>query len=117
MAQQVLDCDVLADQRQIGSEHRARRGRQLEQPVLDHADDGECRQPLGGTGGGELGGGRVRDAVAAVRQSVRLLQLDAPGPVDAHHTREPRAPRDIVKPTLEPLHPLTLPASVRYSPA
>ena len=44
--EQVLDRHTVVDQRQIAAEHGTRRRRQLEQPVLDQADDRQRRQAL-----------------------------------------------------------------------
>ena len=85
MREQVLDRDVVADQRQIASEHRSRSRRELEHSLRDEAHDRERRQALRGARGAELRLERVRNPVAAMCKSVGARELDVVAAVDSHH--------------------------------
>jgi hypothetical protein len=86
--QQVLDRHVLADERQIPAQHRARCRRQAQHTIDDQADHGERGQPLGPAGDSEPGVEGVRYLVRAVSQAVRLTELDLTATVHRHHTGE-----------------------------
>ena len=110
--QEVFDRDVVADQRQVGAEHRTRGGRQVQQSLFDQAGDGERGQPLRPAGDREPGVDRVRDPVRAVRVSVRLGELELATPVHPHHTAEPGLVRDRVDRVRQAHHPRSVPVTL-----
>jgi hypothetical protein len=99
--EQMLDRDVLGDQRQVVPEHRARRRRELETTFLDQAHERQGRQSLRPARNREAGVEHVRDFVCAVREAVRLRHYDAIQQVDANDAREPRLGGDLIEPGFE----------------
>jgi hypothetical protein len=95
MRQQLLDRDVVVDQRQVIAEQRSRARVQRECAVGDEADDDERRQRLGAAGDAELRRLRIRNAVRAMRQAIRASNGLAVA-IDPHHAREPRLGRRTV---------------------
>lgn len=101
VGEQMLDGDTVADEPQVGSQHRTRRRCQIEHSVLDQPYDGQRRQTLGGTGRREPGRDRVGDAVGAVGEPERLLEPHVAGVIDPHDAGKPGAARDVVNPVRE----------------
>ena len=102
--QQVLDGDVVADERKISAEHRACRRRELERAVLDEARDCYGSQSLGGARSCELGVDRVRDPETAMRKPIRLCKLDLTVTIDAYDAREVVRRGDRIDLDLQGLH-------------
>ena len=69
---------------------------EVERAVFDQAHHRERGQALRAARDAEPGVDRVRDLVAAIRQSVGLRELDGAGPVDTHDAGEPRLVGDRV---------------------
>lgn len=92
--EQVLDRDVVADQRQVVAEEGAGGRHKLEHPVLDQAHDGQRGQRLGRARSSEQRVGRVRDLPRTVREAPRLLQLEPAATIDANGTGEARLRSD-----------------------
>ena len=86
--EQVLDGDVVRDQRQVLAEERARGGPELERAVLDQAHHRERRQSLQPACDRKLRVDLVRDLVPAVREAVRLRDDDLVAAIDPDDTRE-----------------------------
>jgi hypothetical protein len=105
MREQMLDRHVVADEREVATEHRARGGRELEQPVLDQAHDGERREALRAARDPELRVDRIRDLVAAVREPLCLGDFYPPSAVDSHDAGELRLGGDRIDLGLESGHP------------
>ena len=70
--EEVLDRDLVGDQRQVVAEQRAGGRRQREDAVLDQARDRQRRQPLDAARDRELRLERVRNLVSSMREPVRL---------------------------------------------
>jgi hypothetical protein len=102
--EQVLDGHVVADERKLVSEKRARRRGELEHSVVDEAHDREGRQPLRTAREREPRVWRVRDPVTTMRVAVRLLDLGPPPAVHSHDTREAGLGGDCVELVLEAFH-------------
>jgi hypothetical protein len=102
--EQVLDGDVVADQRQIGAEQRPSGRARLEHAAFDQTHDDQRGEALRGAGRRELsveGGG---DAMSAVGEPVRPRHLGSTRAVHPHHPREPRTTGDLVERCLQGAH-------------
>ena len=104
MPQQMLDRDVVGDERQVVTEHGTGRRGELERSVLDQAHHRERREPLRAARYREDRLDRVRDPVGTVGEPVRLGQLGAARAVHAHDTREPAGLHEGIHRRLDLLH-------------
>ena len=88
--EEVLDRDLVGDQRQVVAEQRAGGRRHREDAVLDQARDRQRRQPLDAARDRELRLQRVRNLVSSMREPVRLGEDGLSVEVDADHPGEVR---------------------------
>src|SRR6478672_13256395 len=90
MCEQVLDGYSVAHERDVLPENRTRRRRELERAIFYEADHGEGCQALRSARQRKACVDLVRDVIAAVRQPVRLHDLDPVATIKTKDTREPR---------------------------
>jgi hypothetical protein len=88
VGQQVLDGNVVADEREIFAEYRARGRGHGQRVVVDQADHGERGEPFGPAGDGEPGANRVRYLAGAVSQAICLGEFGLTAAVHGHDTGE-----------------------------
>ena len=86
----MLDGYSVAHERDVLPENRTRRRRELERAIFYEADHGEGCQALRSARQRKACVDLVRDVVAAVRQPVRLHDLDSLATINTNDTREPR---------------------------
>jgi hypothetical protein len=85
---QVLDGDVVADEREIRAEHRARCRRHGQRVVVDQADHRERGEPFRPAGDREPGANRIRYLAGAVSQAICLGEFGLTAAVHGHNTGE-----------------------------
>src|ERR1035438_6316864 len=84
----MLDRDVAADERQILAQYRSRGRGHAQRIVFNQADHRERGQPFSPAGDREPGADGVRYLVCAVREAVRLNELDLTAAVHGHDASE-----------------------------
>jgi hypothetical protein len=87
--EEVLHRHAVVDQREVAAEQGTSGRRELQPAFLDEADDGERREAFRPARDPEARVDLVRDLKAAMRETVRLLQLDPVAAVDPNDAREP----------------------------
>jgi hypothetical protein len=107
--QQVLDRHVLAYERQVCAQHRARGGGQAQHAIADQADHRGRGQPLRSAGDREPGVDGIRYPARAVSQAIRLGELDHTATVDRDHASESALLGKRVDRLRQGHHPRTLP--------
>jgi hypothetical protein len=88
MGEEMLDRDVVADEREIFPENGASAGGEVERAGLDQAHDGQRRQALRTACYAEPRVDGVRDSAAAMSKAVRALDDDVTAPIHADDARE-----------------------------
>jgi hypothetical protein len=86
--QQMLDRDIVANQRQICTQQRTRGRRHAQRVVVDQADNCERGEPFGAAGDREPGSHGVRYLVGAVSEAIRLSEFTLTAAVHRHGTGE-----------------------------